>query len=94
MSDKKETLVVPSWIKVLLGTVGAGLILYTLPVYDLLMGFMYFFVLPVVLLSCAALAVVGAQEVAYTSFENSWNKGVDGLRDRIVEKAATMRQAK
>lgn len=96
MSEKKssgDTHIVPSWVKVVIGVTVAGLIMYTLPIYDMLMAFMYFCVLPMVFLGCLAMAVFGMHEWFYSSFEKTWNSGVDSIRDRIIEKAAEIKAA-
>lgn len=85
--------IVPSWVKVVIGAAVAGLILYTLPIVDMLVAFMYFCVLPLVFLGCCAMAVFGLHEWFYSSFEETWNKGVGSLRDSIIEKAAEMKAA-
>ncbi len=85
--------IVPSWVKVGAGLTIAGLILYTLPIFDLMMAFLYFCVLPMVFIGCIGMAVFGLHEWFYSSFEKTWNKGVDGLRDRIIDKAAEMKAA-
>lgn len=88
-----DTHIVPSWVKVVIGVTVAALIAYTLPIFDLMMAFLYFCVLPMVFVGCIAMAVFGLHEWFYSSFEKTWNSGVDSLRDRIIEKAAEMKSA-
>lgn len=90
MSDAN---IVPSWIKVVLGVTVAAVIVYTLPIFDLMMGFLYFCVLPLVFIASVGMALFGLQEWFYSGFQKTWNNGVDSLRDRILEKAAEMKNA-
>jgi hypothetical protein len=77
----------PSWAKILVGGAVVGLLAYTTPIIDLLLGFLYFCVVPLVFLACIALAVVGAGEWGWNTFSGGWNAFTESVR-KAAQQAA------
>lgn len=85
------TSIVPGWVKAIIGLAVAGIILYTLPIMDLLAMFMYFCVIPAVFVACLALGVFGLYEWGWNAFHGTWNTTLDSLKDRVVVAATEMK---